>query len=93
MCPFNDYLLNYHEIDGGNNVVCRVVGMGNVNLKLHDVTIRKLKEVRHVPELKLHDAWPNRFSIKLKYGELRFTNGDRIIMNGYERNGFYILDR
>lgn len=54
MCPFNDYLLNYHEIDGGNNVVCRVVGMGNVNLKLHDVTIRKLKEVRHVPELKRH---------------------------------------
>ena len=45
MYPFKDYLLNYHETDGGrvmmcNNAVCKIVGIGNVNLKLHDGTIR-----------------------------------------------------
>ena len=54
MCLFKDYLSNYHETDGGrvmmgNNVVCKIVGIGNVNLKLHDDTIRELREVRYVP--------------------------------------------
>ena len=57
MCPFKNYVLNYHETDGrrvmtGNNVVCKIVGIRNVNLKLHDGTIRELREVRYVPELK-----------------------------------------
>ena len=52
MCPFKDYLSNYHETDErriimGTNVVCKIVGIGNVNLKLHDGTIRELKEVRY----------------------------------------------
>lgn len=36
----------------GNNTICKVSGMGNVNLKVHDGTIRELKEVRYVPDLK-----------------------------------------
>ena len=36
----------------GNNTICRIVGMGNVNLKLDDGIISKLKKVRYVLELK-----------------------------------------
>ncbi|KAH9697287.1 hypothetical protein KPL71_023550 [Citrus sinensis] len=102
MCPFKDYLLNYHETDGGkvmmgNNAVCKIVGIGNVNLKLHDGTIRELKEVRYVPELKrnlisLGMLDQMGLSIKLESGELRISNGDGVVMKGYKRNGVYILN-
>lgn len=36
----------------GNNIMCKVIGIDNVSLKLHDGTIRELKQVRHVPDLK-----------------------------------------
>ena len=36
----------------GNNAVCKVIGMGNIHLKLHDGTMRLIRQVRHVPDLK-----------------------------------------
>ena len=36
----------------GNNVVCKIIEIGNIRLKLYDVTIRELKQVRFVPDLK-----------------------------------------
>ncbi|KAH9778870.1 Integrase catalytic domain-containing protein [Citrus sinensis] len=36
----------------GNNVVWKVIGIGNVSLTLHDGTIWELREVRYVPDLK-----------------------------------------
>lgn len=35
-----------------NNAMCRVVGIGNVKLKIHDGFIIKLKQVRHFVDLK-----------------------------------------
>ena len=57
MCPFKTYFSDYHDLDGGkvmmgNNAVCKVIGMGNVSLRLHDGTIWELREVRYVPDLK-----------------------------------------
>ncbi|XP_077221004.1 uncharacterized protein LOC143854779 [Tasmannia lanceolata] len=36
----------------GNNNSCKTVGMGTMNIKIYDGTIRTLTGVRHVPELK-----------------------------------------
>ncbi|KAH9751397.1 hypothetical protein KPL71_014282 [Citrus sinensis] len=48
---------DYYDYNGsrvmmGNNVVCKIMGIGNVNLKLHDRTIRELRQVRlgHIGE-------------------------------------------
>ncbi|KAH9649108.1 Integrase catalytic domain-containing protein [Citrus sinensis] len=97
-----NYLLNYHETDGGkvmmgNNAVCKIVGIGNVNLRLHDGTIRELREVRYVPELKrnlisLGMLDQMGLNIKLESGELRISNGDGVVMKGYKRNGVYVLN-
>lgn len=51
------YFSDYQEIDGGkimmeNNAVCRIIGMGNMNLKLQNREIWEFREVRHVPDLK-----------------------------------------
>ena len=89
MYPFKDYLSNCHETDGGrvmmgNNVVCRIVGIGNVNLKLHDGTIRELREVRYVLELK-------RNLISLGMLDKWISNGDEVVMIGHKRNEVYVL--
>lgn len=59
-----------------NNTVYKVICMGNVNLKLHDGTIKELKEVRYVPDLKrnlisLGILDQTRFNIKLEYSEIK----------------------
>lgn len=81
----------------GNNAVCRVIGMENVSLKLHDMTIWELIEVRYVLDLKrnlisLEVIDHIGFSIKLEFGRLLITNGSRIVMKGTKRNEVYVLD-
>ncbi|KAH9687012.1 hypothetical protein KPL70_014605 [Citrus sinensis] len=102
MCPFKTYFSDYHDLDGGkvimgNNAVCKVIGMGNVSLRLHDGTIWELREVRYVPDLKrnlisLGLIDHNGFSIKLESGRLLIMKGSKIVMKGFKRNGVYILD-
>lgn len=36
----------------GNNAACRVTEIRNVNFKLHDRTLRELREVSYIPKLK-----------------------------------------
>ncbi|KAH9782190.1 Integrase catalytic domain-containing protein [Citrus sinensis] len=50
MSPEKSYFSDYHEYDGGrvmmrNNAVCKVTGMGNIHLKLHDGTVKVLKQI------------------------------------------------
>ena len=57
MCPYRDWFTNYQSIDGGkvlmgNNVVCKVVGIGAIKIRMHDGIVRTLSDVRHIPELK-----------------------------------------
>ena len=102
MCPFKSYVSDYHDLDGGkviigNNAVCKVIGMGNVSLRLHDGTIWELREVRYVPDLNrnlisLGLIDQNGFSIKLEYGILLIMKGSKIVMKGSKRNEVYVLD-
>ena len=57
MSPVKSYFSDYHEYDGGrvmmgNNAVCKVIGMGNIHMKLHDGTVRLIRQVKHVLDLK-----------------------------------------
>ena len=36
----------------GNNVNCKVVGIGSIRIKIYDSIVRTLSDVRRVPELK-----------------------------------------
>ncbi|KAH9722896.1 Integrase catalytic domain-containing protein [Citrus sinensis] len=51
MSPYKSYFTDYYDYNGGrvmmgNNAVCKIMGIGNINLKLHNGTIRELKQVR-----------------------------------------------
>ncbi|GJR45460.1 retrovirus-related pol polyprotein from transposon TNT 1-94 [Tanacetum coccineum] len=57
ICRNRDWFSTYCEIDGGkvlmgNDAPCKVVGIGTIQIKMFDGTVRTLKDVRHVPELK-----------------------------------------
>ena len=102
MSPEKSYFSDYHEYDGGrvlmgNNAVCKVIGMGNIHLKLHDGTVRVIKQVRHVPDLKRNLISLGMLdqigcSIKLECGELKILNGSTLIMKGKRKNEVYVLD-
>ncbi|PON54809.1 LOW QUALITY PROTEIN: Gag-Pol-related retrotransposon family protein [Trema orientale] len=57
MCPREDWFMDYQEVDGGkvlmgNNMACKVMGIGSISIRMFDGVTRILKNVRHVPELK-----------------------------------------
>ncbi|KAK3011590.1 hypothetical protein RJ639_012236 [Escallonia herrerae] len=57
MCPNRDWFVTYRSFDGGkvltgNDVTCKVVGIGSIQIKMHDGIVRTLTDVRHVPELR-----------------------------------------
>lgn len=77
----------------GNNDICKVIGMGNVNLEVHDETIGELKEVRYVPDLKrnlisLEMLDQIGLSIKVESGELKILNRSTTVMKGVRGMGF-----
>ena len=57
MTPNRLFFYTYEKVDGGNvslgkDDTCKVVGIGSMAIKMHDVMIRVLNDVRHVPGLK-----------------------------------------
>ncbi|KAK0580490.1 hypothetical protein LWI29_002570 [Acer saccharum] len=57
MCPNIQWFSSFQELDGGvvlmgNDNTCQTKGIGIVRLKMHDGTIRRLTDVRYVPNLK-----------------------------------------
>ena len=57
MSPHKNYFTEFHDFNGGkvimgNNTVCQILGIGNVNFKLHDGIIREFRQVRYVPDRK-----------------------------------------
>jgi hypothetical protein len=56
MCLHINWFSTYQSIDDGivfmgNDFSCKIVGVGSVQIKMHDGTVRTLKDVRHVPEV------------------------------------------
>ena len=50
---FNTYrLVNSGYVLMGNDVSCKVVGIGNIRIKMFDGVVRTLCDVRHVPDLR-----------------------------------------
>lgn len=102
MSPLINYFTDYQKFDGGrvmmgNNTMCGVIGYGNVRLRLHDMTILEIKQVRHVPDLKRNLILLGMFDqmgyiVKVESGNLRVINGSTTVMKGTRKNGVYVLD-
>lgn len=77
----------------GNNSICKLIRIGNLSLKLHDDSIRVVKQVRHVPNLKKNLISLGMLdqmgcSVKLESRQLYILNGSNLVMKGTRKNKF-----
>ncbi|KAK2999560.1 hypothetical protein RJ639_023203 [Escallonia herrerae] len=101
MCPNRDWFATYCSFDGGkvlmgNNVACKVVGIGSIQIRIHDGIVRTLTDVRHVPELRknlisLGTLDSNGCSYRATSGVMRIMKGSFIVMKGLKQNSLYLL--
>ncbi|KAJ4976637.1 hypothetical protein NE237_001743 [Protea cynaroides] len=101
MCPNRDWFTTYKAIEGasvlmGNNVVCKIVGIGTVRIKCHDGIVRTLTDVRHIPDLKKNlISLSTLNSIGCSYtgggGALKVSKGSLVVMKGNKVNNLYVL--
>ncbi|GJX75491.1 transposable element [Tanacetum coccineum] len=90
MSPNRDWFVTYEEFDGGNVFMgndspCKVVGIGTIQIRMHDGVVRTLTDVRHVPDLKKNLISLGVFDSKgFKYtsenGVLRVSKGALVVM-------------
>ena len=102
ICPFKCYFTDFHDFNGGrvmkqNNFMYKILGIGNINLKLHDDTIRKLKQARYVLNLKRNLISLGMLdqmgcSVRIESGVMKIVKGTMVIMKGNRKNGMFILD-
>jgi len=101
MTPFRDWFSSYDSIEGGvillgNNVSCKVFGIGSVKIKMHDGIIRTLTNVWHVPDLKRNlislpalDSFG--YSFSGQSGVLKVTKGTFVVMKAEKIGKLYVL--
>ncbi|CAM8938448.1 unnamed protein product [Rhodiola kirilowii] len=102
MCPnknwFNDLAHTASEnVYMGNNNVCKVMGMGSINLKLTNGKLVTLTKVRYVPGLRrnlisLGALDDSGCSYNAKNGVLAVCKNDRQVLTGNKTGSVYILD-
>ena len=56
ICPCREWFITYEQVTGGNismanSVVCRVAGIGSIQIRTHNSKFYTLHNVRHVPHM------------------------------------------
>nr|GEW78741.1 zinc finger, CCHC-type [Tanacetum cinerariifolium] len=103
MTPRLDILFDFLECDGeniqlGDNMECKIRGIGKVRVQLKDGSSFVLHNVRYIPELKknlisLGTLKKEGHTVKLQSGKVKVINGSRVILSGIRRdNCIYFLD-
>ena len=69
----------------GNNAACKVIGIGNVKVKMHDDIIHTFGSVRHVPDLKKNLIFmgtleDNGLHYSSRGGKMKICKGSLLVM-------------
>jgi hypothetical protein len=101
MSPKRDWFTTNDSVNGGsvlmgNNVACKIVGIGTIRIRMHDGIVRTLTNVRHIPDLKKNlISLGTLDSLGYKYsgeaGVIRVSKGLLVIMKGNKVDGLYFL--
>ena len=80
----------------GNDHECKLLGIGDVRLKMHDGSYTTLSAVRHVPKLKrnlisLGELDRNGLKFKGEGAVLKISKGSLACMKAVLQNGIYLL--
>ena len=100
MCPHGEWFTTLEQASGGlvymGNNTCRTEGISTIQLRLHDGTIKNLKEVRFIPKMKtniisLSILEASEYTITLKDGGLKVSLGNLVVTKGIRRMNLYFL--
>ena len=101
MTPRRDWFTTFQLISGGeilmgNNMICKVLGIGTVRIKMYDGVVRTLSNVCHVPDLRKILLSLGIFNSQgYKYigegGVLRISKGGLVFIKEKLVNGLYML--
>ncbi|KAK3027610.1 hypothetical protein RJ639_042363 [Escallonia herrerae] len=96
-----DWFATYCSFDGGkvlmgNDVACKVVGIGSIQIRMQDGILRTLINVRHVPELRknlisLDTLDCNGCSCRAAGRVMRIMKSALVVMKGLKKNSLYLL--
>ncbi|KAK2975768.1 hypothetical protein RJ640_014591 [Escallonia rubra] len=102
MCSNRNWFATYRSFDGGkvlmgNDVACKLVGIGLIQIRMHNGIVRTLTDVSHVPELrKILIFLGTLDSIGCSYwaagGVMRIMKGALVVMKGLKQNSLYLLE-
>ena len=70
--------------------------IGTIQIKMFDVMVRELKEVRYVPQLKRNFISVSALKtlglkVSIRDGVLKMTKGSMMVLKGVRRNNLYYL--
>ena len=76
----------------GNNVACKIFGIGKIKIKIFDNVVKTLGEVRHVPYVKknlisLGTLDSNGYNYKSKNGLIKVSRGAIVVMKKQKVKG------
>ncbi|KAK2978046.1 hypothetical protein RJ640_000707 [Escallonia rubra] len=101
MCPHKEWFDCLTPCNGGtvlmgNDVVCKVMGIGTIKIKMFDGIVRTLGDVRYIPDLKknlisLGTLDSIDCSISIKGGVMKVSKGAMVIMKGQKTGNLYKL--
>jgi hypothetical protein len=90
--PNRDWFDTYRSVNSGivtmgNGAHCKIIGIGNIRIKMFDGVVRTLCDVRHVPEVEnnlisvdILDS--NGYGYKSIGGVMKVTKGAMVVMKG-----------
>jgi hypothetical protein len=81
----------------GNYFSCKIVGVGSVQIKMHDGFVRTLTDVRHVPELRnnlisLGVLYSVGYRCTTQGGVLKVSKGILVVMKAKRIGNLYQLE-
>ena len=79
-----------------NDQPCRTMEIRAIRLKMFNVMVRELKEVRYVPALKKNIIYVGAlkakgYKVTIENGTMKFTYGFRVILQGVRHHNLYYL--
>ncbi|KAG8498267.1 hypothetical protein CXB51_007036 [Gossypium anomalum] len=102
MSPNRDWFTTYETVPEvvvlmGNNVSCKIAGVGTIKVKIFDGVVRTLSDVQHVPELKrnlisLSTLDSKGYIYTTESGVLKISKGSFVVMKGQRKTAkLYVL--
>ncbi|KAK2995729.1 hypothetical protein RJ640_016681 [Escallonia rubra] len=87
-----DWFATYRLFDGGkvlmkNNVACKVVGIGIIQIKMHDGIVKTLTDVKHVLELRKNLILREQHGLKRRRHNVESTSRCGRFGRRYQRDG------